>query len=214
MEIQHFDAPVLGPALFPPIQYFARIALYDKVFIEGHCHYTRQTYRNRYLIAGPSGVMPLTVPVEKVSGKKIKTKDIRVSYDTPWNDLHWKSIVSAYNASPYFQFYDLYLEPLFSKKWEYLIDLDLAALDTLMECLEIKTEVHLTKEFEPSEQYPADYREIIHPKKPANPDSQFISIPYRQVFEQRQGFLPNLSILDLLFNKGPESLIVLQQSLK
>lgn len=214
MAIQHFDAPVLGPALFPPIQYFARIALYNRVFIEGHCHYTRQTYRNRYLIAGPNGVMPLTVPVEKISGVKIRTREIHVSYDTPWRELHWKSIVSAYNASPYFQYYDLYLEPLFKKKWKYLLDLNLAVINTLMECLEIDTSVHLTTGFLPSDCYLADYREIIHPKKAVTTDSHFQIIPYRQVFEQRLGFSPNLSILDLLFNKGPESLIVLQQSLK
>ena len=214
METQHFNAPVLEPALFPPVQYFARVACFNEVFIEGHCHYSRQTYRNRYLIAGPNGIMPLTVPVEKVSGKKITTKDIRVSYDTPWNDLHWKSIVSAYNASPYFQFYDLYLEPLFSKKWKYLLDLDLASLNTLMECLEINTNVHLTKYFEPSEHYQTDYREIIHPKKEVTLDPHFKVVPYRQVFEQKLGFIANLSILDLLFNKGPESLLVLHQSLK
>jgi hypothetical protein len=205
--------PVFGSAFFPPIQYFAHLILQNETLVEANCNYSRQTYRNRYLISGANGVLQMTVPVEKVSGQKTKTKDIQVSCDTPWQELHWRSIVSAYNASPYFQYYDLDIEPFFNKKWKYLLDMNLASVQTIIECLGLKTSIVLTDDYLPQDQYIEDYREIIHPKKDYGTDTRFQSVSYRQVFEQKHGFLPNLSILDLLFNKGPESLLVLKESL-
>jgi len=205
---------VFGSAFFPPVQYFAHMISHQEAMVEAHCNYSRQTFRNRYLISGANGILPLTVPVEKVSGKKTKTKDILISYDTSWQELHWRSIVSAYNASPYFQFYDLDIEPFFNKKWKYLLDMNLASVQSIIGCLGLNISISLTDEYLSGNNYLEDIRELIHPKKDYLIDRDFKSVAYRQVFEQKHGFLANLSILDLLFNKGPESLLVLNESIK
>lgn len=206
------NVPVFGPALFPPIRYFGHLIEGSEALIEANCHYSRQTYRNRYLILGANGVMPLSVPVEKISGTKICTKDVLVSYDTPWNEIHWKSIVSAYNASPYFQYYDLDIEAIFKRKWKYLLDMNLHSVQIILDCLGLSTKISLTNEYLSPDYYLNDFREIIHPKKEQNIDNDFRVIPYRQVFGEKPGFTGNLSILDLLFNKGPESLLILRDS--
>lgn len=207
------SVPVFGPALFPPIRYFSHLIEGSDALIEANCHYSRQTYRNRYLILGANGVMPLSVPVEKISGTKICTKDVLVSYDTPWKELHWKSIVSAYNASPYFQYYDMDVEAIFKRKWKYLLDMNLQSVQIILDCLGLSTKISLTNEYHSTDYYLNDFREIIHPKKEQNIDNDFRIIPYRQVFGEKLGFTGNLSMLDLLFNKGPESLLILRDSL-
>lgn len=208
------ETPIFGSAFFPPIQYFAHLISQSEALVEANCNYSRQTYRNRYLLSGANGVLQMTIPAEKVSKQKTKTKDIQISYDTPWQELHWRSIVSAYNASPYFQYYDIDIEPFFNKKWKYLLDMNLASVQTIIECLGLNTSIVLTDDYLPEDQYLEDYRETIHPKIDISVDTSFIAVPYRQIFEEKHGFLPNLSILDLLFNKGPESLLVLKESKK
>lgn len=206
--------PVFSTALFPPIHYMSEVYSAKDIFIEANCNYSRKTFRNRYLIMGANGVLKMSVPVVNTSGEKTKTKDIKVSYDTPWNEQHWKSIVSAYNTSPYFQYYDKEIELIFKKKWKYLLDMNMQSLQTIIECIGLKISISLTEKYTPSDVYLKDFRDIIHPKKEYNADNNFKPEPYHQVFEQKYGFIPNLSILDLLFNKGPESLIVLKKPLK
>ncbi len=208
------ETTIFSSAFFPPVQYFSRLVSVNEALVEGHCNYSRQTYRNRYLIMGANGILQMSVPIEKISGVKTKTKDILVSYDTSWNELHWKSIVSAYNASPYFQFYDLDIGAIFNKKWKYLLDMNLESVNTILDCLGLSISISVTDNFLPIDTYRNDFREIIQPKKKLSVDSFYTPVAYRQVFEQKHGFVPNLSILDLLFNKGPESLIVLKESLK
>lgn len=208
------ESSIFGSAIFPPVSYFAQLVSLKDPLIEAHCHYSRQTYRNRYLILGANGILQMTVPVEKIPGTKTKTKDVLVSWDTPWNELHWKSIASAYNASPYFQYYEQDIERVFSKKWKYLLDMNLESVNTIIESLGLNISINLSDEYLPENSYQHDYREVFHPKKETFLIQTGNLIPYRQVFGQKHGFVPNLSILDLLFNKGPESLIVLKESLK
>src|SRR5690606_33893615 len=142
------------------------------------------------------------------------TKDVRVSYDTPWNEVHWKSIEAAYNSSPYYLYYKDDIEPIFKKKCTFLKDLNEAALRIAIECCDLDTPVSYSEDFHPV--YAAsvkDLREVIHPKKDLEADTEFRPQPYRQVFGPGKAFIPNLSILDLIFNKGPESPLVLRDSL-
>jgi hypothetical protein len=204
---------IFSTALFAPIQYFAHLAACSQATIELFCHYSRQSYRNRYVIYGANGPLALSVPVVKASGTKTLSKDVRVSYDTPWNEVHWKSIESAYNSSPYYLYYKDDLEPLFTKKWHFLNDLNEAALQITMECTGVDTPLTYSTAYH--SEYPSmeDFREIIHPKTDSRADKDFTPQSYRQVFGIGKPFVPNLSILDLIFNKGPESLLVLRDSI-
>lgn len=205
---------IFSSALFAPVQYFAHLAACSQATIELYCSYSRQSYRNRYLIYGANGPLALTVPVVKVPGKKILTKDVRVSYDTPWHEVHWKSIEAAYNSSPYYLYYKDDIEPLFIKKWDFLKDLNEAALNVTMESAGVVTPVLYSEDYHPEYASVKDLREVIHPKKDLLGDPDFLPQAYRQVFGLDKSFVPNLSILDLLFNKGPESLLVLRDSLR
>jgi hypothetical protein len=139
---------------------------------------------------------------------------VRVSYDTPWNEVHWKSIEAAYNSSPYYLYYKDDIEPLLTKKWRFLRDLNEAALRITMECVGVDTPITYSEEYYSEYASVQDLREMIHPKRDYQEDSDFIAQPYRQVFGIAQPFIPNLSILDLIFNKGPESLLILRDSIR
>ena len=204
---------IFSSAFFGPVQYFAHLASTEIACIEHHCHYSRQTYRNRFVIRGANGALPLSAPVVKCSGVKTVTKDTRLSYDTPWNQVAWKSIEAAYNSSPYFLYYKDDIEPIFSQKWMFLVDMNMAALKVAMDCTGIDATIKTTTSFINSYEDVDDLRELIHPKVNYQADSLFYPTRYRQVFEPEGEFIPNLSILDLIFNKGPESLLVLRDSI-
>lgn len=205
---------IFSTVLFAPIQYFAHLYNANEAYIEHFCIYSRQSYRNRLVIYGANGLLPLSVPVVKKSGEKTITRDVRVSYDTPWNEVHWKSIESAYNSSPYYLYYKDDIEPIFRKKWDFLVDMNLAALIVAMECTGVDTVIKVTESYKDTYPEAEDYRNAIHPKIDSLTDQMFKPQPYRQVFQGVGGFIPNLSILDLIFNKGPESLLVLRDSLR
>lgn len=204
---------IFSSALFGPVQYFTHLASVDEAIIETDCNYSRQTYRNRFVILGANGVIPLTVPVEKVHNKKTVTRDVKIAYETPWQDLQWKSIVSAYNSSPYFLYYRDEFEPIFQKKWKYLLDLNMASTELAKECIDIDTKLVTTKDYYSPSTTDIDLRDLIHPKRKSETDLSFQPSPYRQVFNLGGEFIPNLSIIDLIFNKGPEALLILRDSL-
>ena len=205
---------LLSTACFPPVQYFSKLIRVKNIYLEQFENFTKQTYRNRYEILGANGIIPLVVPVVKGRGRKIKIRDLRISYDTDWQRNHWRTIFSAYNSSPFFEFYLDDIQPFFEKPWKFLFDFNLEILETLCGLLEIEPNLVLTEDFE---QIPVDalnFREAISPKKyRSQSDPFFIPKPYTQVFHEKFGFLPNLSMLDLLFNEGPNSLNVLAQSI-
>ncbi len=199
---------------FGPVQYFAHLSRGNGV-IEKHANYTRQSYRNRCVISGANGPLTLSVPVERGRSHNMPDKEVKIAYYTNWQKQHWRSIVSAYNTSPFFQYYRDDIYPFFKKKSTFLFDLNVAITHLMMELTGIESEISFTGEYlSPADSNDLDLREVIHPKRPASRwDLSFSPLPYKQVFDQRCGFLPNLSILDLLFNKGPESVLVLEQSL-
>ncbi len=206
---------LLSPAFFGPVQYFAHLSG-GKAVIEQHGNYSRQTYRNRCIILGANDRLTLSVPVEKGKHHNKPDKEVRIAYHTPWQKLHWRSIVSAYNSSPFFQFYQDDLYPLFTKRYSFLFDLNMEATRLMMELTGLESDFSLTGSYMIESPDPGilDLREVIHPKKASTAlDPYYRSVVYKQVFDQRHGFVPNLSILDLLFNKGPESFLILEESL-
>ncbi len=205
---------ILSSNYFGNIQLFSHIVKSGIVVIEQNDHYSRQSYRNRTTIMAANGPMNLTVPVIKPKGK-VKTKDILISYDTNWQKNHWRSIFSAYNSSPFFEYYKDDLYPVFEKQWKYLTELNNKLLELTLEMIEANPKIKYPDEYiENVNDYSLDLREVIHPKKDYKTfDKQFSPLTYRQVFSETMDFVPNLSILDLIFNKGPETYSVLEESL-
>lgn len=201
----------LSSAYLAPVEYYSKLKAYDKIYIEQHDHYVKQTYRNRCNIAGPEGVLSLSVPIIRPDTPKCAMKDIRISDHGNWRHLHWNAIESAYNNTPFFEYYKDDLRPFYENKYSFLADFNEELRCKICELMDISPVVEHTAsyhtDFLPDE---ADYREVIHPKKDyTEVDKDFLPKPYYQVFESRHGFLPNLSVIDLLFNMGPESVLVL-----
>ncbi len=192
---------IFSAAYFPPTRYISEILSSDKIIIERYENYQKQSYRNRCEILSPNGKQTLSVPVIKKSGNKQLVKDVKIDYKTDWQSLHLKSLKTAYFSSPFFEFYiDAFL-PFFEKKYTFLFDLNIEILQTLLNELEIKKEITFSEKYEFS--YPFnDFRNSIHPKIKLNTE-YFKPEIYTQVFFDRFNFVPNLSVLDLLFNEGP-----------
>lgn len=199
------SSALLSSAYFAPVQWFQKLYRYDKVVIDTDENYLKQTYRNRCIIGAANGTQTLTVPIEG-SGWMKHMRDIRISDHGNWRHLHWHALISAYGDSPFFEFYADDLRPFFERRWTFLYDFNLEITHTLCQLLDI-TPVILPSDSDDSKA-DADFRMVIHPKHPL-PDPDFQPKRYYQVFEQRNGFQPNLSILDLLFNMGNESIFYL-----
>jgi hypothetical protein len=176
------------------------------VLIEQWESFLKQTYRNRCLIATTNGVQALTVPVERGTSPLIK--DIRISDHGNWRHLHWMALQSAYGESPFFEYYQDDIRPFFEQRWQYLVDFNEAICKKMCQLIDIQPQVARSSAFVPTPEGIVDYRTAINPKHPA-PDADFTPNPYYQVYAQKHGFLPNLSVLDLLFNMGPESIFYL-----
>lgn len=201
---------LLSTAYFAPIRYFSKLSIYSEIYIEQHENFIKQTYRNRTVILGANGSIPLIVPVEKGRAKKIKIKDLRIAYDEEWQRNHWRTIFSSYNSSPFFEFYADDVEMFFRKKHKFLFDFNQQITETMLQILEISVTLNLTKDFEQVPENFLNFREQISPKTHLiDPDPHFVAQPYTQVFSEKFGFVQDLSILDLLFNEGPSAHSVL-----
>ena len=200
----------LSSAYLAPVEYYTKLLAYDKVFIEQHDHYMKQTYRNRCTIAAPDGELALSIPTVKPDTLKCQTKDIRISDHGNWRHLHWNALVSAYNMSPFFEYYADDFAPFYEKKYEFLLDFNEELRRLVCDLLDMQPAVVYTEHYEP--EVANDFRETIRPKHEGE-DPAFRPEPYYQVFREKFGFLPNLSIADLLFNMGPEGLVTLRASI-
>ena len=197
----------LSTAYLAPVEYYSEIAKADSVFIESYDYYSKQTYRNRCLIAAANGPMALSIPVEKAGSEKMLIRDVRISKHNDWQLNHWRSIESAYNSTPFFEYYKDDLSSFYEKKWTFLFDFNLEIQSKILELLNLETIIQLTGEYKSTlDDSVLDLREVIHPKKETQSVGSNI---YYQVFEHRFGFQPNLSIIDLLFNMGNESIFSL-----
>lgn len=197
---------VLSSLYLAPIEYYSNIFRADKVVVEINDNFQKQTYRNRCNILGANGVMPLSIPIEKYTSDKCMMKDIRISDHGNWQHLHWNAIISAYNSSPFFEYYEDDFAKFYEAKFAYLLDLNSELQSLIMKLLLIDTEIEYSKSYitdVPSDW--SDKRNTIHPKR----ETRFEIEPYWQVFKDKFGFEPNLSIIDLLFNMGNEARLYL-----
>ena len=206
----------VGSAYLAPVEYYAKLFAYDKVYVERYDNYVKQTYRNRCVIAAADGPLALTIPTEKSDSNKCLMKDVRISFHGNWRHIHWHALVAAYKHSPFFDYYADDFRVFYEKKYPFLWDFNQELCSLICRLIDIEPQMEGTAgyrtEFAAGED---DFREVIHPKRDYRvADTAFIPKPYYQVFKEKHGFLPNLSIADLLFNMGPESLLVLRDSIE
>ena len=194
---------LLSTTYFGPVQWYQKLHRADVVQIEKWESFIKQTYRNRCLIATTNGIQALTVPVVRNESPLIK--DIRISDHGNWRHLHWNALQSAYGESPFFEYYQDDIRPFFEKRWDYLLDFNEAICQKMCELIDIQPSTQYSSDFVAEPNDVLDYRLAINPKHPT-PDANFTPKPYYQVYSEKHGFLPNLSVLDLLFNMGPESI--------
>ncbi len=210
--------------LFGPVGLFSEIIHAKELLIEKHETYQKRSFRNCYNIINPNGIITLSVPLKKGKHQAQKITDVLISYEEPWQKQHLESIRSAYGKAPYFDYYWPDLEELFKQKFGYLFELNHAALKLCFKLMQIKPLINFTEKYStPTINFKdgnslvskiddlKDLRATLISKKYHYIDKYQFS-PYSQLFEDRHGFTPNLSILDLLFCTGPESSIVLKKT--
>lgn len=194
---------------FPPVIFYKTSFEVSHIVFDQYEHYQKMSFRNRTMIAGANGIIILSVPLEQGRDQKRIMKDVRIANREKWQSLHWKSIQSAYNRSPWFEYYQDELSGLYQKRFEFLVDWNQACFEWSIQKTGLNLGFSLSDSYRPEydpEQY-MDRRNRILPKN----YSQFGTIKYRQVFEEKLGFLPNLSILDLLFCEGKGARKLLSQ---
>lgn len=206
---------LLSSAYLAPVSYY--VALYNAphATIERCDNYLKQTYRNRSTIGGANGGMDLSIPIEKPTSGRAVMRDIRISDHGNWRHLHWNALLSAYRSTPFFEYYADDFAPFYEKPAEFLFDFNEELRQLISPLVGVDTPLYYTDEY--IDEVPAnllDLRERIHPKKEIGSGAAFPTKPYYQVFSSKFGFQPNLSIVDLLFNMGPEAELILRDSVR
>lgn len=194
---------IISTAYLPPVEYFSLILANGNPKLEKWENYGKQSYRNRCHIYSANGLLALNIPIERSSESKVIIADTKIDYSYAWQVRHWRAIESAYKSSPFFEYYSDDLQPYYFKKEKFLYDFNLKLIDLLITLLGVNVKIEETESFIKSYSS-GDYRFIIHPKE-ENLDI-IKNGQYQQVFAHKFGFIPNLSIIDLLFNEGPSSL--------
>lgn len=205
------DTVLLSTAYFPPARYFTLIAGAATVKIEKWENYHKQTYRNRCTILGANGPLDLIVPVLRGSFHKTPVRDVEIDSSRRWREPHLRGIMSAYATAPYFEYYYDILKEVVTGDFRYLLDLNQAALRAVLGTIGIDVPIRFTEDFTGEGISESDYRYDITPKHSEGKVGHTETV-YTQVFSDRYGFVPGLSIIDLLFNKGPETKALLLRS--
>jgi hypothetical protein len=196
------ESLLISTSYLPPISYVSACIHANEIIIEKFETYTKQTSRNHCIIYGPNGRQQLSIPVIKVNGNHTKSKDIRISDSMPWQKMHWRSIQTAYSNSPFFLYYSDYFVTFFEKKQEFLVDFNTSLLETIILILKDEKKISGTTKFEKEVSEMDDFRNLWGRKNYKIP---YDFPEYTEVFSSRHGFIPDLSILDLIFNLGPEA---------
>ncbi len=194
---------IILPSLYlAPIAYYGHILQCDgEILLETHENFPKQTYRNRATIHAANGSFDLTVPIKKNRGeKRTLIKDVQISYDEDWQRMHWLTLQSAYRRSAYFEFYEDDFVEFYKNKYNLLLEFNQEFNSLILRLLKISREFSKTTEYLPAYSDLLDLRTSFHKK-----ENLASNTPYFQVFEPKNGFIPNLSIVDLLFNQGPHS---------
>ena len=193
---------IIHPNYLPSTSHFLLMVNSKKLVFEINDHYLKQTFRNRIYIYGANGKLLLSIPVIHSQKNRKLLKDVKISYDQDWLSQHWKSLEISYRSSPFFEFFEDKLICLYNKKEKYLVDFNLKSINILFEMLQIDLEYDFTNSYEENYSSISDYR--INPE---NFNSNEIKIDrYTQVFQSKHGFINNLSVLDLIFNEGPNAI--------
>ena len=203
------DTILIHPGYCMPISHYACIAQANTVIFEALDNYQKQSYRTRTKIATASGMLQLTIPIKhnRTSKKHQLTFEVQLENKFHWQRDHWRSLKVAYQTSPFFEYYEDAFEPLYTTIYDKLIDFNLACHETIMECLQLEKDSIYTEEYFRNPKPPmTNLRHLITSKK--EPDYKLPE--YHQLFHDKHGYLPNLSILDLLFNEGPNALSYLE----
>lgn len=203
---------LIHPAYFGPISQYVAMAKAGKLVFENEDNYQKQTYRNRTYIYDANGKLLLNIPIKHASAlglgknKHQKYKDVQIEDQFNWQLQHWRALKNSYQTSPFFEFYEDELYPIYHNSFDYLIDFNYACLEFVKEMLPLEFENEKTSEFDLEPKELLDLRKLINAKS----NFGFENSHYTQVFEPKLGFLPNLCVLDLLFNMGPASLEYLE----
>lgn len=187
---------IVSSAYWGNIEHYA-LLLGGDATIDIYEHYTKQSYRNRCNIMTSSGVLPLSVPVVKISGGRTPIKDIEIDYATHWQSDHWRAIVSSYRNSPYFDHYEDMVAPFYHQRYRYLIEYNIAICNCVLEMMQSRVEYTISDRYIESDQG-RDWRNIISPKRASTLEHQ----PYYQVFSEKLPLESNLSVLDLIMCEG------------
>ncbi len=203
---------LLSTAYLPPVQWMAHLVAADEVWLEAHENYQKNSFRNRAHIGSPRGIQLLSVPLMKGKHAQMPIRHVRISYDEPWQSLHWASLQSAYGKSPFWEHYAHDFEPIFKQKFDFLWDWNYALISLTIKLLRLNTKICLTEDY--VRHTPADVLDgrgvVAH--KTAENDPRFHPVRYPQVFEEQAGFVENCSILDLLCCAGNQSYDILKRS--
>jgi WbqC-like protein len=197
---------LIHPTYFPNLSHFSSIVNAEHVLFEIEDNYQKQTYRNRTTIYAANGALILSIPVVFSQKNRQKFRDVKIANETHWQTQHWKSLQSAYRTSPFFEFYEDELQPLFTKKETSLLDFNFKCLEVIFDCLQLDSTFTKTESYQKIIEDKTDLRHLVNTKK--EQVQQFNN--YTQVFNNKHGFINNLSILDLLFNEGTNTLSYLQ----
>jgi len=214
-DSRYSDHALLSVAYLPPVDYFRAMTACDGYAIERCENYQKQSYRNRCHIYSANGIIPLVVPIVRGGSRQLIT-EVKIDYSKEWQKLHWRAIYSAYKSTPFFDYYQDDFYPFYSSmKEERLFDLNSRLTSVILNILGLPAELSYTQDYK--RYYANDFRDSIHPKResPLNADPLQSDTPvshspgkrYHQLFAHKYGFIENLSIIDLIFNEGPESIL-------
>lgn len=193
---------------FGPINQFIEIAKANKIWVEHEDNFQKQTYRNRMYIYGANGKLSLNIPIKHLPKTEVKVHqkytEVKIDNESKWQSIHWKSLKTAYQTSPFFEYYEDELAPLFQKDYIYLYEFNRDCFETAVECMQLDLQFEFTSEYHKQPENLTDLRHLSNAKQSVNISE------YIQVFQEKHGFISNLSILDLLFNEGPNTVTYLK----